>query len=407
MRQPQPSEQHLREIHRASEDIVRTTPVLSARSLSERCGGRISLKAENLQRTGSFKLRGALAKLRSLERPGGVVTGSAGNHAQALAYAARQAGIGCEVFMPNDASLSKLAAVTAFGATVIQEAEAVDDCVAMALERAASSDFEFVHPFDDPVIVEGQAGLGIELLDQVPDLAKVIVSVGGGGLASGTCLALKAERDGVEVVGVQAEACAGFADLLDDAGSRPLKAGATIADGIAVKRPGELTRSVLERLLDRMVSVTEEQIAQAMVVLTERSKLVVEGAGAAPLAALLSGAVEPAAHGTTVAVLSGGNVDPGLLASIVTRSETSAGRRLRLATKIPDRPGGLAELLSEIADAGANLIAVEHVREGIDLALRETAVELTLETKGPQHAERITARLGESYDVRVEVTPLA
>ncbi|UJA21089.1 pyridoxal-phosphate dependent enzyme [Thermoleophilia bacterium SCSIO 60948] len=399
-----PSSERLREVHRASLGVARETPILSASSLSRRCGGRIVLKAENLQRTGSFKLRGALSKLGSIGDAPGVVTASAGNHGQAVAYAAREVGLPCEVFMPHDASLSKLAAVHDFGAEIRREGRGVDDCIALATERAAESGMVFVHPFDDDDVIRGQAGVGVELIDQIPDLRKVVVSIGGGGLASGVCLALAAERPDVEVVGVQVSSYGAMAASLGEAVA-PEAGGRTIADGIAVKRPGERTRAILERLLAGIVLVGEAEIAAAMVALAERSKLVVEGAGAAPLAALLTGVVEPSQEGTTALVLSGGNVDPGLLATIVARAETSAGRRLRITTVVSDRPGALAGLLGRIAETGANLITVDHVRDGIDLALGDTAVALTLETRGADHAESLLAELRSSYEVDVELMP--
>jgi threonine dehydratase len=382
--------------HAASAGFVVRTPVLSAGSISAHCGGTIAVKAENLQRTGSFKLRGALNKLRHLPPgTGGVVAGSAGNHAQSLAHAARANGLACEVFMPVGAAVSKVAAVQAFGAVVQQRAESVDECVALARERAAEGGLAFVHPFDDELIIAGQAGVGVELVQDVPELAAVVVPVGGGGLASGIALAVKAQMPHVRIIGVQAAACAPFAASL--AAGHPIEAGpaATIADGIAIKRPGELTLGLLGELLDGLVSVDETAIAEAMVLLLERAKLVVEGAGAASVAALLSGAITPAARGTTVAILSGGNVDAALLAGLATRHETEVGRRIRLLTRVPDRPGGLAGLLALIAADNVNVLNVEHVRDGVPLGVRQTGVELTLETRGREHGEVLLADLRE------------
>jgi threonine dehydratase len=385
------SRERMEAARRASADLVRHTPVLTAASVSERCGGTVRLKAENLQRTGSFKLRGALNKVRSIaDSAPGVVAGSAGNHGQSLAYAARANGLPCEVFMPVDAAVSKVEAVRAFGADVRQEGASVDECVALARERAEQGGLAFVHPFDDLDVIAGQAGLGLELLDDVPDLARVVVPVGGGGLASGVAIAIKDQRPDVSIVGVQAAECAPLVN-----GDAPALGAQTIADGIAVKRPGEITLPILRELLDDVVTVSEDDIAEAMVFLVERSKLVVEGAGAASLAALLSGAVTAAPDASTVAVLSGGNVDVGLLASISTRHETRVGRRLRVYTRVSDLPGGLAGLLAAVASAGANLIDVEHVRDGVDLNVRETGIELTMETRGREHAARLMARLRE------------
>ena len=381
-------------------DLARQTPVLTSRSLSEDCGGCVLLKAENLQRTGSFKLRGTLTKLATLHDAEAVVAGSAGNHAQSLAYAARARGIACEVFMPAEASVTKVAAVTGFGGVVHLGGDSVDACVASARERAEKTGAVFVHPFDDPHVIAGQGTLGLELLEEVPDLAAVVVPVGGGGLIGGIAGVVKATRPDVRVIGVQAEACSPYPRSL--AAGAPLEAGpaSTIADGIAIKRPGELTLPLVSRWVDDLVTVCDDAVAEAMVRLLERAKLVVEGAGAVGVAALLSGAVRPAPRGATVVVLSGGNVDAGLLATVARRHETAAGRRLRVFTRVPDRPGGLAALLNEVARAGGNLVSVDHVREAVELEVRQTGVELLLETRGAEHAEDICAALDAAgYDV--------
>ena len=376
----------------AAGDIVRVTPVFSLASLTERCGGAISVKAENLQRTGSFKLRGALSKLGTLDpKCREVVTGSAGNHAQALAYAARTRGIACSVYMPTGASVAKIGAVEAFGATVLDGGESVDRCIAAARDHAVESGAAFVHPFDDADVVAGQAGVGLELCEQVPDLAKVVVPIGGGGLAAGVALAIKSTRPEVEIVGVQADACAPLADALH--GLEPRAAGATIADGIAIKRPGELTRPLIERLLNDVVTVGEEAIAEAMIFLLERGKLLTEGAGAAATAALLGGLTTPAGNGVTVAILSGGNVDVGVLAGVIARHETVVDRRLRMFTRVSDRPGGLAALLAAVATTGASVREVVHVREGVELHVAETGIELLLETRGPDHSRSVAEQL--------------
>jgi threonine dehydratase len=381
--------------------LARHTPLLTSRSLSEGCGGRVVLKAENLQRTGSFKLRGALHKISKLDGVRGVVAGSAGNHGQSLAYAARASGIDCEVFMPREAPVAKVAAVQAFGGTVNLGGESVDACVAAALERASETGAGFVHPFDDPEVILGQATLGLELLQDVPDLEAVVVPVGGGGLISGIAGVVKAARPSARVIGVQVDSCAPFPASLRDASPVTVDARATIADGIAIKRPGEITLPLVQRWVDDMVLVDEDDIAEAMVWLLERSKLVVEGGGAVGVAALLGGQITPAATGSTVIVLSGGNVDAGLLAAIAHRHETTAGRRLRLFTRISDRPGGLAALLTEIAEAGGNVVQADHVREAVSLHVRETGVEIALETRGAEHGNAIVAALESAgYGVR-------
>lgn len=397
--------EHVRRAAVATGEIVRETPVLSSRTISDRVGATIALKAENLQRTGSFKLRGALAKIAALtpeERAAGVVTGSAGNHGQAVAYAARARGIPCEVFMPVSAPNQKIDACAEFGATVRLVGANVDETLAAARERADRSGLTFVHPFDDADVIAGQGGVGLELAAQVPELRTVVVPVGGGGLVSGVAVAVKALRPGVRVVGVQVERCAPVAVSL--AAGRAVaveRMSPTIADGIAVKRPGELTLALMREWVDEVVTVSEDGVAEAMVLLLERAKLVVEGAGAVGVAALLGGAVAPDPGGTTAVVLSGGNVDAGVLASVARRHESQAGRRLVLLTRLPDRPGALATLLALVGRESANLVDITHVREGLDLHVRETAVQLVLETRGSDHAAEVMAAIAEAgYEAR-------
>ena len=373
--------------------VARRTPVLDSWTLNERSGGDVVLKAECLQRTGSFKVRGAAAKLEALgaRADHGVVAGSAGNHAWAVALAARQRGIPCEVVMPPGAPLGKVEGCRALGALVIEGGATVDACVDEARARAAASGMAFIHPFDDPDVVAGQGTVGLELLEQVPDLTKVIVCLGGGGLASGTAIAVKTERPDVEIVGVQAQVVAAYPPSLAAGHPVEIEGATTIADGIALKRPGEITFPLVRDWVDAVVTVAEDDIADAMVLLLERAKLVVEGGGAVGVAALLTGATSAAERGTTCIVLSGGNVDAGLLASVTRLHESRSGRRLVLFTRVADRPGGLADLLAAVSGAGANLIGVEHVREGVPLHVRETGVRLVLETRGPEHAEAVLA----------------
>jgi threonine dehydratase len=363
-------------------DVVRHTPILASATLTQHTGAPVTLKAESLQRTGSFKIRGALNKLAALGEQGcaaGVVCGSAGNHAQALALAARERGVRCEVFMPAEAPIAKVEGAAALGAVVRVGGAGVGDCVEAARARAAEAGMAFVHPYDDLDVIAGQGTLGLELLEDAPELAKVVVPVGGGGLASGVAIAVKSARPDVEVVGVQ------VAD-------RAL----TIADGIAVKHPGELTTPLLDEWLDDLVVVGEDDVAAAMVVLLEKAKLVVEGAGAVGVAALVSRAVAPARKGQTCVVLSGGNVDAGLLAIVARRHETESGRRLALFTRVPDRPGALAQLLEVVAATGANIVDVSHMREGVDLHVRETGVQLVLETRGRDHADAVRRAVAEA-----------
>jgi threonine dehydratase len=367
----------------------------------------VALKAECLQRGGSFKLRGALAKVAALgARAGaGLVTASAGNHARAVALAARIQGIGCDVFMPVDVSVAKLLAVERLGARVHLDGDSVDEALELAAAFAAAGGPAFVHPFDDIDVIAGQATLGLELLEEVSDLARVVVPVGGGGLASGLGIAFRRAGADVELIGVQASACAPYAELLTGDGSRSRDDPTTrntIADGIAIKRPGSLTLPLLRELLDGVEAVSEDEIAEAMAFLSEHAKLVSEGAGAASVAALRSGRLAPVA-GTTVAIVSGGNVDSGLLAEVLRRHETMEGRRVRMFTRVRDRPGGLAELLNLVAQARANLVNIDHVREAVPLHVRETGVELTLETRGSAHTEEVLAVLAAAgYDVTLE-----
>jgi threonine dehydratase len=363
----------LREIERAREvvsDVARRTQLIESRYLSRTTGGTIALKAENLQRTGSFKLRGALNKIAQLDPAvKGVVTASAGNHGQSVAYAARARGLSATIFMPEGAALSKIAAAEESGAEIVVGGDAVESCVDAARERAEADGLAFVHPYDDPAVVAGQGTIGLELLDEAPDLSKVIVPLGGGGLAAGIATAVKSAGNGVQVAGISARC--------------------PLADGIAVKHPGSITGPMLNELLDESVAVSEDAIADAIVMLLERTKLVVEGAGAVGVAALREGLVEPADSGTTAVILSGGNIDTGVLADLARHHETFRGRRLRIFTKIRDEPGSLAALLTALGEGGANLIDVDHVREGVGLSVSETGVELVMETRGPEHAKRL------------------
>lgn len=376
---------------------VEHTPVTSSAYLSERLGGKIVLKAENLQRTGAFKIRGALnkvARLGSAARSG-VVAGSAGNHAQALALAARQLGVPCEIFIPKGASLSKIAACINYGATVSGGGDNVETAIAMARARSEEASMAFCHPFDDIDVVAGQGTLGLELLEDIDDLAQVVVPLGGGGLLSGVAIALKLHKPSIRVIGVQISSCAPY--IYGRMSPGPVL---TLADGIAVKRPGEITEPLVRKWVDNIVEVDEDSVADAMMLLMERAKLYVEGAGAVGVSALLIAQVKPAKTGTTCVVLSGGNVDLGLIPNLVRRHETIAGRRLTVFVRIADRPGGLAGLLTIFADLGANLIEVQHVRDGLDLHVRETGVEITLEIRGPEHAESLLdAARADGYDV--------
>jgi threonine dehydratase len=383
----------LESARRAVASAAVRTPTIPCADLGERPAERLALKAECLQATGSFKLRGALGKLAALgERAGaGVVTASAGNHARALAHAARLRGVACEVFMPSDVPASKLAAVESLGARVHLEGDSLEDALERASEWAERAAATLVHPFDDLDVIAGQASVGLELLEDVPDLARVVVPVGGGGLASGIGIALRRAHADVELIGVQASNCAPLSDALAGREAAAPR-GPTVADGIAVKRPGAITLALLRELLAGVETVSEDEIADAIVFLAERAKLVAEGAGAAATAVLMRGHL-PALEGSTVAIVSGGNIDSGLLAGLLVRHETEEGRRVRLFTRVSDRPGGLAELLNLIASAHANIVSVEHVREAVHLGVLETGVELTLETRGPGHTAEVVESL--------------
>jgi threonine dehydratase len=375
----------LREIEAARErirGIAQVTPIHFSETFSHRAGRTVLLKAENLQRTGAFKIRGAvnrIAHLSETERAAGVVAASAGNHGQALAWAAREAGVPATVFMPEDAPMAKVEATRNYGAEVVFTGAFFDDSLAAALAHVEVTGATFVPPFEDELVIAGQGTIGLELVDQVPDLGTVVIPVGGGGLASGIAIALRALRPGVRIVGVQAAACSPLAGGTEH--------GVTIADGIAVKAPGELTSAILADHLDDVVTATEEEISQAILLLMERAKLVVEGAGAVGLAALLAGRV--GGEGTAVVVLSGGNIDPTLLITVMRHGLTLAGRYLVLRTRVPDRPGELVKLLTLIAEERINVVSVEHHREGMVISIGETEVELTLSARDEAHCSAL------------------
>jgi threonine dehydratase len=353
--------------------IARVTPVYASETFSRMTGRDVHLKAENLQRTGAFKVRGAVNKIASLtdaERDAGVVAASAGNHGQAVAWAARQAGIRARIYVPQDAPMAKVEACRNYGAETKMGGERFEDAMTSAREYVAESGATFIHPFEDPVVIAGQGTIGLELADQLPEVETVVIPVGGGGLAAGISLALREVRPGVRLVGVQA-GLGGF----------------TIADGIFVKHPGELTKAILDDVLDDLVAVEDEAISQAIVLLLERAKMVVEGAGAAPLAALLDGKV--GGDGPVALVLSGGNIDPTMLISVMRHGLTVAGRYLVLRTRVPDRPGELVKLLTLIAQERVNVVSVEHHREGVQVSVAETEVELVLSTRDQEHASAL------------------
>jgi threonine dehydratase len=361
---------------------VRVTPLYASETFGRMTGRVVELKAETLQRTGSFKIRGAVNKLESLteaERRAGVVAASAGNHGQAVAWAAREAGIEATIFMPAETPMAKVEPTRNYGADAELTGATFEDALAAALAHVDETGATFVHPFEDPTVIAGQGTIGLELVEQLPEVETVVIPVGGGGLASGIALALRAVKPDVKVVGVQAAACAPLA------GETEL--GYTIAEGIAVKQPGELTSRILGDHLESIVTVTDEEISEAIVLLMERAKLVVEGAGAAAVAALVGGRIP--GEGPTVAILSGGNIDPTLLIQVMRHGLTLAGRYLVVRTRIPDRPGELIKLLSMFAEEHANVVSIEHHREGMDVPVTETEVEATLLTRDQEHCTAI------------------
>ena len=361
---------------------VRVTPVYSSETFTRLVGRPVHLKAENLQRTGSFKIRGAVNKIAGLseaERKAGVVAASAGNHGQAVAWAAREAGIEATIFMFAETPMAKVDATRNYGARAELIGAAFEEALAAANAYVEETGATFIHPFDDPAVIAGQGTIGLELAEQLPDVETVVVPVGGGGLSSGIGLALRALRPEVKIVGVQAAACAPLTGATEF--------GYTIAEGIAVKRPGELTSALLDDLLADVVTVTDEEISQAIVLLLKRAKLVVEGAGAAAMAALLAGRV--GGDGPVVALLSGGNIDPTLLIQVMRYGLTASGRYLVVRTRLPDRPGELIKLLSLFAEEHANVVSVEHHREGMDVPVTETEVEATLLTRDQEHCTAI------------------
>jgi threonine dehydratase len=377
-----PTLSEIREARERIAGIARKTPVFGSETFSRLVGRDVQLKAEALQRTGAFKIRGAVNKIATLseaERAAGVVAASAGNHGQAVAWAAREAEIPATVFMPQDAPMAKVEATVNYGAKVELAGEGFDDALAAAIEATETTGGTFVHAFEDERVMAGQGTIGLEVAEQLPELETFVVPVGGGGLAAGIALALREVKPSVRVVGVQAKACAPYTGSTEH--------GFTIADGIAVKQPSPLTGAILRDTLADIVTVSDEEISEAIVLLLERSKLVVEGAGAASLAAVLAGRV--GGSGQVCALLSGGNIDPTLLISVMRHGLTLSGRYLVVRTKISDRPGELLKLLSLAAEERVNVVSVEHHREGLDLPVVQTEVELTLATRGREHRDGV------------------
>lgn len=373
--------------------VIRATPVVATNSLSELLQREILLKPEQLQRTGSFKLRGAYNFLSSIGAGPGteVVAASAGNHAQGVALAARLRGAKATIFMPTAASLPKVQATEHYGATVRLQGDLVDDCIAAAQEHARRSGAIYVPPFDDPLVIAGQGTIGLELAEEAPEAETVVVPVGGGGLIAGVAAAFRALGASTRIVGVQASGCAAMAASVEAKEVVSLQSVSTMADGIAVRSPSQLTLDHVLAYVDDVVTVSEEDISRALVLLLERAKTVVEPAAAASLAALMSGAVP--GTGQAVAILSGGNVDPLLLTKLIEHGLSAAGRYLILRVLLEDRPGMLAALAQELAKMRLNVLDVSHHRAGLVLGHDEVEVLLTVETRGRSHGEAVIERL--------------
>jgi threonine dehydratase len=401
----------LSDVEAAREAVSRVavvTPMESSRYLAELLGSDVYLKCENLQRTGSYKIRGAynrMVKLSAEERARGVVAASAGNHAQGVALAARELGIAATIFMPIGVALPKLQATRRYGADVVLRGHTVDEPLRAAAEFAETTGAILIPPFDHTDIVAGQGTLGLEILEQVPSLETVIVPIGGGGLISGIATTLKqlGERDGrtFRVIGVQAANSAAYPISLSNGEPTSITITPTIADGIAVSRPGELNFAIIQRYVDEVVTVSDDDIARALLVLLERAKLVVEPAGAAAVAAIITGKVKET--GTTVAILSGGNIDPLVMERVIALGLVASDRYLKFRLTLPDRPGQLARVSNLISEVNANIVEVQHTRHGRGALINDVELELSLETRGPEHVRRVLDRLrADGYEPRVE-----
>lgn len=388
--------------------VADVTPMESSRFLSELLGSPVFMKCENLQRTGSYKIRGAynrLSKLNAEERACGVVAASAGNHAQGVAFAARELGIKATIFMPVGVALPKLQATRSYGAEVILRGHTVSEPLRAAAEFAETHGAVLIPPFDHRDVVAGQGTLGLEILDQVPDLDTVIVPIGGGGLISGVASALKQRfaREGrvVRIIGVQVVNAAAYPVSLERGEVTEITVLPTIADGIAVARPGILNFEIIKDTVDQVITVTDDDTARALLVLLERAKLVVEPAGAVAVAALLTGQLKDL--GTTVVILSGGNIDPLVMERVIARGLAASERYLKIKLMLPDRPGQLARVAELIAEANANVVEVLHTRHGRNAMISQVELELSIETRGPDHVRGVLEKLRESgYDPRVD-----
>lgn len=398
---PQPTIPTLEEFEDAAfvlGEVVSKTPLEESQNLTDMMGVPVHLKLENLQRTGSFKLRGAtyrLSRLTEAERARGVVAASAGNHAQGVALAAKKLGIPATIFMPLGVPVPKLLATRGYGADVVLEGTTVETPLRLAAEFADRTGAVLIHPYDHRDIIIGQGTIGLELIDQAPDTETVVMGIGGGGLIAGVAAAVKARAATrgrtVRVVGVQAENAAPFPQSLRAGHPVEVQSQPTIADGIAVARPGDLTFEYVRELVDDVVTVSDDDIARALLVLLERAKQVVEPAGAAGVAAMLAGKLD--ATGPTVSVISGGNIDPLLLQRIVAHGLAASGRYMTVQIPLPDRPGQLARVSELLASAGANVIEAMHTRHGQGLQISEVILQLSVETRGEEHRAHVISVL--------------
>ncbi|QLC33196.1 threonine ammonia-lyase [Halarchaeum sp. CBA1220] len=397
----------VREAEAAVREVARHTPLDHSYTFSSMTGAEVHLKLENAQRTGSFKVRGAanrITRLTDAEREAGVVTASAGNHAQGVALAATRAGVDATVVMPETAPISKVKATRSYGATVELHGVDYDEAAERAHDIEAAEGRTYVHAFDDEAVMAGQGTIGVEILADLPEVDTVVVPVGGGGLISGVATAVKGIAPDVTVVGVQAEGASSVADSLRKGSVQRLEHVDTIADGIAVRGVGQHTFPVIRERVDEVVTVSDAEIANALVLLLERGKTLVEGAGAVPLAALLTGKYVYEEGETIVPVLSGGNIDLNLLTTVVMRGLVDQGRYVKLRTVLKDRPGALDTLLDVLTDERANIYAIQHDRTNRDVALSDAEVELDLETRGEEHVEGLLERLrAEGYEVELLV----
>lgn len=376
------------------EGVVRRTPTQLSAALTHISGRTVLIKPEFFQRTGSFKIRGAFNCICCLAKQNPtveIVAASAGNHAQGVALAASLCGLRSTVFMPTGASLPKVEATEGYGAQVRFHGSTTDDAIAAAREYASSTGGAYVHPFDNPLVLAGQGTVGLEIADEAPEAAQVVVPVGGGGLISGVGVALRGLANQAEIIGVEAAGAAGMRAALNAGGPVDLPTIETMADGIALRRASVLTFEHVQAYVDRVITVDEEQISRAVLLLLERCKWVVEPAGAVPLAALMSGAVP--GTGPVVLVLSGGNVDPLLLTRLIEHGLTAAGRYLMVRVVLADKPGSLATLTKALGDLGLNLLTVEHRRSGAPVGVREVEVTITMETRDPKHRDQVVPAL--------------